>query len=131
MTIVCGPPLAGKSTYAEQHRAPDDIIIDLDEIRERTPGIGLSEAFRRRDARLRRAAEREVGVWLIICAPLTHQRDAMRDGLKPGRIVVLETPEVVCMERARDDYRGDIAPAIERWWGQYECDPRDDVVVIP
>jgi hypothetical protein len=32
VTVLIGPPAAGKSTYARTHAQPDDIVIDLDAI---------------------------------------------------------------------------------------------------
>jgi 5-methylcytosine-specific restriction protein A len=33
VTVVCGPPGAGKTSYVERHRQSDDIVIDLDQIK--------------------------------------------------------------------------------------------------
>lgn len=30
LTVVTGPPCAGKTTHVEQHRAPDSVVLDLD-----------------------------------------------------------------------------------------------------
>ena len=32
LTVITGPPCAGKTTYARQHAMPGDIIVDFDEI---------------------------------------------------------------------------------------------------
>ncbi len=45
LTIVCGPPAAGKSTYIEAHRRPGDVVVDLDVI--------INEAGGGRDSTLR------------------------------------------------------------------------------
>lgn len=127
LTIVCGPPRAGKNTYVEEHMMPGDIVVDLDEIRSRKAGMGLTEAFKNRDAMLSYAEQDTVGVWLIIGAPLQSQRQAMREGLRPGRIVVLETSPTLCTRRARHDHR-DLGVAIERWWSQYTRDERDEMI---
>lgn len=128
LTIVCGPPRAGKNTYVEENRAPDDIIVDLDLIMARKgDGMSIREAYRRRDVMLRWVKTHGARAWLIIGAPLIEQRQAMREGLKPGRIVVIETPLSLCMERAQDDNR-ELDSAIERWWTQYARDIRDEWV---
>ena len=30
VTLVCGPPAAGKTTYVPEHAKPGDVIIELD-----------------------------------------------------------------------------------------------------
>jgi len=32
ITIVAGPPAAGKTTYVQQNMGPNDLVIDLDAI---------------------------------------------------------------------------------------------------
>ncbi len=125
LTIVCGPPWAGKNTYVRRHARHNDVVIDLDKIK--TPGMTLSAAFKRRDAILANASGNPAGrVWLIIGAPLLGQREAMRRGLQPGEVVVLETPATVCKRRAQDDPRGGrLLAAIEQWWLGYTSDDRD------
>lgn len=34
VTIVCGPPCAGKSTYVDEHCEPGDVVLDWDTIVE-------------------------------------------------------------------------------------------------
>lgn len=41
ITLVWGPPGAGKSTYVAQHRRPDDLVVDFDTIAE-SLGSGTS-----------------------------------------------------------------------------------------
>jgi predicted kinase len=32
--VLTGPPCAGKSTFVEEHRGPDDLVVDLDRLAE-------------------------------------------------------------------------------------------------
>jgi HNH endonuclease len=44
LTIVCGPPAAGKSTYVAAHKKPWDIVIDLDEIKAKLEDQSVGRA---------------------------------------------------------------------------------------
>ena len=35
ITAVAGPPCGGKTTYVQEHAAPDDLVIDFDHIAQR------------------------------------------------------------------------------------------------
>lgn len=101
VTLVCGPPGAGKSTYVQQTAAPDDVIVDYDRLvaafhvgpshRE-----GVSQAAQTaRNAILNRVragrltAER---VWLVSANPNAELLFPHHDRvlLDPGRDVALE-----------------------------------------
>jgi hypothetical protein len=43
ITLVCGPPLSGKSTYVEQRRQRHDLLLDYDEIMHAITGLPLHQ----------------------------------------------------------------------------------------
>jgi 5-methylcytosine-specific restriction protein A len=134
LTIVCGPPAGGKSTYVATHRDPEDVVIDLDEIIRETTGRG-----RDADTRTRRCALKErnnrlfalssydgpaKAAWFITTAALPGTRRRWAAMLKPTRVIVIATPEEVCVERARNDpeRRAVLATQcriIHQWWRGY------------
>lgn len=144
LTLLCGPPGAGKSTYARAHTQQRDIVIDLDDIRAEVTGLPLYQrsqgsldlALRRRNETLRALTVypcRFSGAWLIASAPLRWQRDFWR--ARGARVVVIETPLTDCTTRigadgARQDK--DYHAALARqWWSRYQPDPIDEVMRPP
>lgn len=122
LTVVCGAPRSGKTTWArDQAREHGGLVVDLDDF-----AGTLDERYEQRDQLLTAAAHSDVLVWFVIGAPRLSQRAALRRTLKPGRVVVLETPKEVCLERANGDPRARIPAAIVRWWQEYEPGEKDE-----
>ena len=131
VTLVCGPPCSGKTTYVRDRAQPGDLIVDWDHLAQAlgsphpwdhpaplTPFI--AEARDAVTARLNRshAVER---VWLIATAP----RETDRQRLAPAgaHVVVLATDEAECVRRARQDTRpAGTIEAIETWWRTHRAD---------
>jgi 5-methylcytosine-specific restriction protein A len=142
LTMVCGPPGAGKSTYINARRGPDDVVIDIDMIlrdlsgtesrtRERRDRY-LLDAFVERNKRLAALATetRPIAAWFIIGAPGPTVRRAWSDQLKPNNIVVMETPAAVCRSRimaepTRAETASGMVAGAFAWWERYQqasCD---------
>lgn len=111
VTLVCGPPASGKSTYVADHAAPGDVVIDFDLIRKKVGGTKWDQdmsvrrrAFAYRDRILRTLKDRRSGhCWLIVTAPSCKERDAWCAALGNTIVVVMDTPENVCIERIDAD----------------------------
>lgn len=143
LTIVCGPPGGGKTTYATEHGS--SVVIDLDEIRAELTGrpwyasgpASLMPALRERNRRIAAlaTASKRTRAVLIVGAPTRQERRRWRELLKPERVVVLETPPDVCAARVRADRRrrkkADLYERLAaQWWSRYVRD-EDDVVIEP
>jgi 5-methylcytosine-specific restriction endonuclease McrA len=130
ITLVCGPPCSGKTTWVHEHAEPGDLVLDWDALAQalgsphpwqHPPALRpfIAEA---RDAALARLdrAHNLSAAWIIATAP----RQADRDRLAPGAsVVLLATPEDECVRRARRDGRpADTIEAIEAWWRTYRAD---------
>ena len=125
--LVCGPPGAGKTTHVAQHAGPDDVVIDLDEIR-RTVGPGQASMWRM--AAERAAAEhKDSDVWVIRTLADPTQRADAAARLRAEDVQVLATPAALAKDRvlARDGTDDAHAP-IDAWWETYQ--PRDGETVI-
>lgn len=144
MSLVCGPPAAGKSYYVSHSCDVDDIVIDLDEI---VRDLGAApradddrvrfQALRKRNLSLQAlttyngAAKR---AWFITTAPKAEHRRRWKVILRSEEVLVLLTPERECMDRVRADservaYREAQERIIKKWWRQYTPCPEIDRIV--
>jgi len=143
LTLVCGPPGAGKSTYAAAQAGPGDLVIDLDEISARLAGseqhqagaIWLAPAVMERNRTLQRLGREALAdrVWFVVGAPKAADRQRWQDDLGAHQVVVLALPAEVCLARIAADRRrvtplDEYRQAIARWWQQYR--PRPGEVTI-
>lgn len=129
VTIICGPPASGKSTWGRQQAHPGDLVIDFDVIRRAVGGAKwddrpeiISAAFARRAEMLHSLATRTAGrCWFIVMAPTRAERDTWQQALGPlSSVMVLDTPEAICIERiGRDPDRAPVAArqieAVRAW----------------
>ena len=134
LTIVCGPPVSGKTTYVQQHAAPGDLIIDIDTIVAQLSGgplhgwdrdTWLNPALFRRNDMLGSLSRKGPypAAWLIVGEPKAEKRDWWQSTMNPIEIVVLETPERECLRRIGSDPDrpyASTAAGIGRWWMDYE-----------
>jgi len=111
LTIVCGPPCSGKTTFVARRRGPSDIVIDLDSIkRGLCPGFRhwepevdaalLAEALRVRNAMLASLEGRTTGrAWFIVAAPTEAERQWWQ-GKLGGYVLLLHPGLEECKRRA-------------------------------
>lgn len=111
LTVVTGPPCAGKSTYIEEHAQHGDVIIDLDRIalalttndttHHEYNATVRDVAIAARHAAITAAMRhRSSNVWIIDSKPSAKAR---RDyEARRARTVHLDPGIAVCMQRARE-----------------------------
>lgn len=115
LTIVCGAPGSGKSTWAREQAGHDDIIIDLDEIKARLAGTTMysaearwtGPALKERNRLLRELSDLpglEGSAWFIISAPEQAERDWWQRQLG-GTVHVMDTDKAECIRRINADHR--------------------------
>ncbi|ABA78223.1 AAA family ATPase [Rhodobacter sphaeroides] len=152
LTIVVGPPGAGKSTWVRAAAGPDDLVICFEQITRRLLGIDrlnaeegdrrIGDVLRERNAMLgdlmrTSARGRWPRAWLILTEPRADHRQWWADRLRPERIVVLATPEAECVRRcqadaaAGDRRKAGIAAVVARWWADYGPRPGEVVIAPP
>jgi HK97 family phage prohead protease len=132
ITVVVGPPCAGKSTWISEKRQPDDVVVDFDRMAQAlgsTRAHAAPDAIRQVAFAARKAAIAKVlsGIdtdgWIIHTSPWPGQLDLYRSA---GAEVVLLDPGVEeCLARAEADGRPDgTADAIRQW---YDSPPLTDL----
>ena len=140
VTVVCGPPGSGKTSYVEERRKWGDLTVDLDAIYQAITGLPMYETplallpfvTAARDAlvdRLSRPAPEVKRAWVIQGG--ARQEDRERYQTRGASVVVLAVPEDECLRRISKDVRrsggpdagvGKVArwqPLVERWWREY------------
>ncbi len=139
VVIVCGPPGAGKTTYAmEQLDDTHDEIIDLDIIKAEITGTSLYErqdeiardtALSKRNQRLQELHDKKEGrVYFIISAAKKTDREWWQRKLSAEEIILLTVPLEICIERINNDGRrtqqvkDTHIQAAKKWWNSYLSD---------
>lgn len=137
LTVITGPPAAGKTTWAQAHAEPGDIVIDYDRIAQALTADGADEhdhgrLLKRVASKARTAAIHEalrvcdrIDVWLIHAIPdpdaITwyRQHGARIIAVDPGRDAVLER---IARDRPASATRG-----VDRWYAQHPTMDADHV----
>jgi hypothetical protein len=142
LTIVCGAPASGKSTYVAQRAKPSHLAIDLDAIVADLSGgpthgwdrdIWLNPAMFRRNDLIGSLSVpcQYTAAWLVVSEPKARFRQWWQDKVKPIEIVVIETSEAECIKRISSDPKRATKATIDgivRWWAEY--DPRRGETVV-
>lgn len=123
VTVVSGPPCAGKSTYVAAHAEPGDVIVDLDRLAlalsAGTDDHAYPEHVRhvaigaRRGAIGRALLVTEAAVWIIDTDPDYRAEAEYRQA--GVTLVTVDPGEDVCLARAAE-LRPQMAGVIRAWY---------------
>lgn len=130
ITVVLGPPAAGKSTYVAQRAKPGDITIDYDDLVQALTPIAVDRA--QRDANpvvvavaqaARRAAideairhRNKANVWIIDSTP-PRNRLAYYQQLG-ARVHTVDPGYAECMRRAREQRNPRLQQVCHDWYAE-------------
>lgn len=125
ITVVVGPPCAGKSTYVKTHAAPDDIVVDFNRLTVAFGATSLHDPPEpiKAVSRMARAAAvntvlsgiADADAWIIHSAPKPTW--LLRYRAADAKFVTLDPGETVCLDRAGSDKRPEWTDAaIRRWY---------------
>lgn len=139
VVLVAGPPCGGKNAYLREHAGTADLIVDYDAL---AGALQLNPAdhahleahkpmiCEARDAildRLIMGGHHVRRAWVINSGAKRIDRDHYRKR-HGAHVVMVLSPEDVCLARALGQRPGSWATYIRRWFAEYEPDARDEVV---
>lgn len=127
LTIVCGPPCSGKTTFVKERADDHDMVVDLDTIQTTldpnyrhwtksalNSGL-LNKSVRVRNSLLGSLHRRKQGrAWFIVSAPTQAERDWWHDHLG-GEIVLLHPGVEECKRRAIERGTPQAQTGVDDW----------------
>lgn len=128
LTVVIGPPAAGKSTWIRQHARPDDIVIDFDLIadaltgpsaprHDHTPAVwAVTRAARRAAIKAAVGWADQTDVYIIHSTPAEATLARYRE--QGARIVTVDPGRDVVMERCRRERPPKMMKVAAEWYAQ-------------
>ncbi|MDV6271092.1 hypothetical protein [Rhodococcus globerulus] len=127
LTVVIGPPAAGKSTWCREHTGPDDIIIDYDLLanalaapregeskHEHAKGVKAVTKAARQAAIDKAITLRDVDVYLIHSTPSAQLLSKYRN--YGARIVTVDPGMDIVMERAKAERPWQMQQVVKKWY---------------
>jgi len=132
LTIISGPPGAGKTTSIKGKRTDGTLVIDFAEIKARVSGLPLyvagddylEAAIAERNRMLKSINDYE-SAFFITNAPQYPIRKHWNDMLQPDTYNVLLTEADVCLDRIAKDPTRAVksmefwARLVNHWWDNY------------
>lgn len=148
VTIVCGPPGSGKTTFVMDRKEKGDIVVDIDWLWMALTGLDyydkpdhlvpfVLDVRKMIIERLQLEGSDTTpilhNVWIISGSPNAIERKELQYKFPSSRVIVLEQSVEQCMENIRQDQRreGKSIPweqLVKKWWVEYT--PRDGEQVI-
>lgn len=124
--IITGAPCSGKSTFVENHRDPDDLVVDFDKIatalgsvkEHDATGLIREAAFAARDAVIETALKaQDATAWIIHTYPTERQLARYEEA--GAEVIHLDTDRETCLARAEADNRPETTiEGINRYFGK-------------
>jgi len=124
LTLICGPPGAGKTTYALRLHPT---TLDIGDLPPGTP-----QGRMRRFGRLAHRAGRQPhpNLAVVRCAPLAASRSHLESLTRPSRTVILLTDPDTCHQRITARNRSGIDgrdldgqhAAVDTWWSAWKAE---------
>lgn len=129
LTVVIGPPCAGKSTWAREHAKRDDLIIDFDKLAIALAGPGadphdhppplMAVAKAARNAAIDAAVKQadRVDVYVIHSNPSAERLAEYRRG--GAQVVTVDPGRDVVRERCKAERPARMFAAIDAWYKEH------------
>lgn len=122
VTIVVGPPCAGKTTHAWQARGADDLVVDYDRLAgalgnaapHGAEGPIRRAAYAARSAAIAVALSSDADAWILHTTPSAAQLERYREA--GAAFVLIDPGEDECIARARAELRPEGTEDVIRAW---------------
>lgn len=136
VTLVCGPPCAGKSTWVRQHAQPGDLVVCFDQLAQ---AAGSPRAHGHADpyrvaavhayaATIHTLPDYTGRAWVIRCAPRAHPRATLAATIHADETLILKPPRTVALARARRTRPHATQQAIRRWYARWQPGHHERVI---
>lgn len=138
VVVVWGSPASGKTSYVKQHMKQDDMVVDLDNIKQAISLQGKSAsmsnlmpvALNIRAHIYDLIANREVieadTVWVVAGLPKQSDRDYIKAKLRPNEMKHIDSDIEACIAHAMEDReridKETQLKIIYKWFEEYEAD---------
>ena len=134
VTVVCGPPGSGKSTYVQRLMKRGDLLVDVDKLFQALSGLSTRDkpdilfpyVMEARDAILRKldTPPADCTAWVIAAAPKAELRSKLAARYK-ARVILLLVNKEECAKRIREDtnrkgHQTSHVSLAHEWWKEYE-----------
>jgi len=142
VTLVCGPPCGGKSTYVAEHATEGDLVLCVDTLAQAEgstvehnhTGSHYGRAEKRFLELCRQARSTpEITAWVVRCAPEPQMRRDLAASVGATRSIVLLPNIQVAGERAKARDGVDFPAtwtAIRSWYQRFRPAPFDEVLLV-
>jgi predicted kinase len=127
VTLIVGPPCAGKTTWVAQRAAPGALVVDWDRLayeagspvsHDHAPTYRAAATARRTQLEQQIATMTDGTAYVIRTAAREAERTAIATRLRATHVEVLDPGVHTCLARARaTDRHPDVDAAILRWYG--------------
>lgn len=142
VTIVCGAPGSGKTTYAKSQMQEGDLIVDHDLLYQALSGLEYYNkpielfpyVWAAWDTVIEELISRQdiYRAWVVACLPNGDDRETLAYRLN-AKVILIESLEFACINRIEKDSRRNKQARywekiIHKWFKDYT--PRNEDVVI-
>lgn len=128
VTVVTGPPAAGKTTHVREHAQPGDVIIDYDHLANALSGQDADNHVHEahiqtitraaRTAALDAAIKTSARIWLIHAMPSKKQQ--VNYSARGAEIITIDPGKDVVMKRIKAKRPARMAKAAGKWYDEHK-----------
>ncbi|GAA1790404.1 hypothetical protein GCM10009795_040120 [Nocardioides hankookensis] len=137
ITLVCGPPCAGKTTHVRANAQPGDLVLDVDRLAQQCGSDRThnhKQTFRDQAEVLMESyldeleAAEHTDAWVIRTCPDPDDRAELAARIHADEVIVLIEDQALLLQRALERHSPEHTIRIINWWFKvYEPSDVDDL----